>query len=40
MSIMFDGLVSILGCKVASLPLKYLGHLLEASFKAISIQDY
>jgi len=34
-----DGLVGILGCRVSSLPLKYLGLPLEASFKAKSIWD-
>jgi hypothetical protein len=34
-----DGLSSILGCGVSSLPLKYLGLSLGASFKAKSIWD-
>jgi hypothetical protein len=34
-----DGLAGILGCGVASLPLKYLGLLLGASFKAKSIWE-
>jgi len=34
-----DGLVGILGCEVSSLPLKYLGIPLGASFKAKSIWD-
>lgn len=34
-----DGLVSILDCGVSSLPLKYLGLPLGASFKAKSIWD-
>jgi len=34
-----DGLASILGYGVSSLPLKYLGLLLGASFKAKSIWD-
>jgi len=32
-----DGLAGILGCVVSSLPLKYLGLTLGASFKAKSI---
>jgi hypothetical protein len=31
--------VRILGCGVSSLPLKYLGFLLGASYKAMSIWD-
>jgi len=34
-----DGLASILGCGVLSLPLKYLGFLLGAHFKAKLIWD-
>jgi hypothetical protein len=34
-----DGLASILGCRVSSLPLKYLSLPLGASFKAKSIWD-
>lgn len=34
-----DGLDSILGCGESSLPLKYLGLSLRASFKAKSIWD-
>jgi hypothetical protein len=34
-----DGLAGILGCGVSSLPLKYLGYPLGASFKAKSIWD-
>jgi hypothetical protein len=34
-----EGLASILGCKVSSLPMKYLGLPLGASFKAKSIWD-
>jgi len=34
-----DGLVSILGCGVSSLPIKYLGLPLEACYKAKSIWD-
>jgi hypothetical protein len=34
-----DGLANILGCGVSSLPLKYLGLLLGAPFKAKSIWD-
>jgi hypothetical protein len=34
-----DGLAGILGCGVFSLPLKYLGLLLGASFKVKSIWD-
>jgi hypothetical protein len=34
-----DGLAGILGCKVSSLPLKYLGISLGASYKAKSIWD-
>jgi len=33
------GLASILGCRVSSLPIKYLGLLLGASFKGKSIWD-
>ena len=33
-------LASVLGCRTASLPLKYLGLPLGASFKAKSIWDY
>jgi hypothetical protein len=33
------GLTSILGCRVCSLPLKYLDLPLGASFKAKSIRD-
>jgi hypothetical protein len=33
----FGGLASILGCRVSSLPVKYLGLLLGASFKEKSI---
>jgi hypothetical protein len=32
-----EGLARILGCRVSSLPMKYLGLLLGASFKAKSI---
>jgi hypothetical protein len=32
-----DGLASILGCRVFSLPIKYLGLPLEDSFKVKSI---
>jgi hypothetical protein len=32
-----EELASILGCKVSSLPMKYLGLPLGASYKAISI---
>jgi hypothetical protein len=35
----FNGLASILGCGVSSLPLKYLGLPLEAHFKAKSRRD-
>lgn len=35
-----DGLVDILGFGVSSLPLTYLGFLLEASFKAKSIEGF
>jgi hypothetical protein len=34
-----DGLVRILGCRVSSLPLRYLGLHLSAPFKAIFIWD-
>jgi hypothetical protein len=34
-----DGLASILGCGVLSFPLKYLGFLLGAHFKAKLIWD-
>jgi hypothetical protein len=34
-----EGLVSIFGCKVSSLPMKYLGLPLGASFEANSIWD-
>jgi hypothetical protein len=34
-----DGLAGILDCRVSSLPLKYLGLSLGASFKANSIWD-
>jgi len=34
-----DGFVGILGCRVSSLPLKYLGFMWGASFKAKSIWD-
>jgi hypothetical protein len=34
-----EGLASILGCRVSSLPMKYLGLPLGASFKAKSIWD-
>jgi hypothetical protein len=34
-----EGLANILGCRVSSLPLKYLGLSLGASFKAKSIWD-
>lgn len=34
-----DGLASILGCKVSSLPMKYLSLPLGASFKAKSINN-
>ena len=34
-----DGLAGILGCGVSSLPLKYLGLPLGASYKATSIWD-
>lgn len=33
----FGGLASILGCRVSSLPMQYLGLPLGASFKAKSI---
>jgi hypothetical protein len=32
-----DDLANILGCRVASLPMKYLGLLLGASYKSTSI---
>ena len=32
-----EGLASILRCRVASLPLKYLGHSLGAPYKASTI---
>jgi hypothetical protein len=32
-----DDLTNILGCRVASLPMKYLGLLLGASYKSTSI---
>jgi hypothetical protein len=32
-----EGLASILGCRVASLPMKYLGLLLGAHYKASTI---
>jgi hypothetical protein len=35
----YEGLASILGCKVSSLPMKYLGLPLGASFKAKSLWD-
>jgi hypothetical protein len=35
-----DGLADILGCVVASLPLKYFSLLLGASFNAKSIWDW
>jgi hypothetical protein len=34
-----EGLVSILGCRVSSLPMKYLGLPLGASFKIKSVWD-
>jgi hypothetical protein len=34
-----EGLACILGCKVSSLPMKYLSLLLGAPFKARSIKD-
>ena len=36
---LIDELACILGCKVAHLPLKYLGLLLSVSFKLKSISD-
>jgi hypothetical protein len=32
-----EGLTSILGCRMSSLPLKYLGLPLEAAYKASTI---
>jgi hypothetical protein len=34
-----EGLASILGCRVSSLPMKYLGLPLGASFKVKSVWD-
>jgi hypothetical protein len=34
-----EGLARILGCRISSLPMKYLGLPLSASFKAKSIWD-
>jgi hypothetical protein len=37
--VIWEGLASILGCRVASLPMKYLGLSLGAHYKASTISS-